>query len=108
MKKSPIVLFVFLLAVAGFQSLEAQGFRNFELGTRAATLGGAFVARADDVSAVYYNPAGLAFLPGFRFKTNLCYLEMTTKADIPGYEQTYESDPVQFRGSHRLVWLSIP
>jgi long-chain fatty acid transport protein len=112
MKRLSVIFFVFLLAVTGFQSLGAQGFRNFELGTRAATLGGAFVARADDVSAVYYNPAGLAFLPGFRFKTNLTYLEMTTKADVPGYEQTYESDPVQFRGSHFLAvningWLAF-
>ena len=112
MKRLSIPFFLIFLAVTGFQSLGAQGFRNLELGTRAATLGGAFVARADDVSAVYYNPAGLAFLPGFRFKTNLTYLEMTTKAEVPGYERIYESDPVQFRGSHFLAvningWLAF-
>lgn len=36
----------------------AQGFEV--LGTRAAGMGGAFVAVADDASAVYWNPAGLA------------------------------------------------
>ncbi|HEU4692609.1 MAG TPA: hypothetical protein VFS23_29810, partial [Vicinamibacterales bacterium] len=35
--------------------------QTFELvGTRAAGMGGAFVAVADDSSAVYWNPAGLA------------------------------------------------
>ena len=38
---------------ASAQSFEA-------LGTRAAGMGGAFVAVADDASAVYWNPAGLA------------------------------------------------
>jgi hypothetical protein len=36
----------------------AQGFEA--LGTRAAGMGGAFVAVADDATAVYWNPAGLA------------------------------------------------
>jgi hypothetical protein len=36
--------------------------QSFEvLGTRAAGMGGAFVAVADDASAVYWNPAGLVF-----------------------------------------------
>ena len=35
--------------------------QSFEvLGTRAAGMGGAFVAVADDATAVYWNPAGLA------------------------------------------------
>ena len=35
--------------------------QRFEvLGTRAAGMGGAFVAVADDATAVYWNPAGLA------------------------------------------------
>ena len=36
----------------------AQTFET--VGTRAAGMGGAFVAVADDASAVYWNPAGLA------------------------------------------------
>ena len=44
-----------LLAPGG---ASAQGFES--LGTRAAGMGGAFVAVADDAAAVYWNPAGLA------------------------------------------------
>ena len=48
----------------------AQTFETF--GTRAAGMGGAFVAVADDASAVYWNPAGLA-LGGSYFSLVLDY-----------------------------------
>jgi long-chain fatty acid transport protein len=37
------------------------GFALFEHGTRAVALGGAFGATADDPTALYFNPAGIAF-----------------------------------------------
>ncbi len=47
------------LATLLFQAnAEAQGFET--VGTRALGMGGAFVAVADDATAVYWNPAGLA------------------------------------------------
>src|SRR5688572_32264596 len=46
----------FLLVAAAPGLSEAQA----PLGTRAAGMGGAFVGVADDASAVYWNPAGLA------------------------------------------------
>jgi long-chain fatty acid transport protein len=42
----------------------AGGFNIYEMSTRATALGGAFTATADDASAVFYNPAGLAWQPG--------------------------------------------
>jgi len=39
-------------------------FLKIGVGARAAGLGEAFVALADDASALYWNPAGLALLPG--------------------------------------------
>lgn len=83
MGKKAFILFMILFTVSGFCYLKASGFRNFELSARAATLGGAFVARMDDASAVFYNPAGLAFLTGFRVKTNINYLQMTSTAKHP-------------------------
>ena len=38
----------------------AGGFSIFEAGSQATAMGGAFVAQADDPSAMFYNPAGLA------------------------------------------------
>lgn len=52
------LLLVTALVAAGPAS--AAGFSIFEAGSRATGMGGAFVAVADDQSAMFYNPAGLA------------------------------------------------
>lgn len=52
------LLVLFPLAAAGAGEARAQSFAA--AGTRAAGMGGAFVAVADDASAIYWNPAGLA------------------------------------------------
>lgn len=53
-----IALFATLLSLTFSISVHAQTFGG--VGTRAAGMGGAFVAVADDASAVYWNPAGIA------------------------------------------------
>jgi hypothetical protein len=45
-----------LLALVSFEAAFAQG----QVGTRASGMAGAFVAVADDATAVYWNPAGIA------------------------------------------------
>lgn len=59
MRRSVIRIFLAagLVSVAAFPA-ESQVFEA--VGTRALGMGGAFVASADDASAVYWNPAGLA------------------------------------------------
>lgn len=106
MGKKTNILFAALFVISGSCYLEASGFRNFELGARAATLGGAFVARVDDASAVFYNPAGLAFLSGIRLKTNIYFLKLRLTAEYPGSPKPFESTPFQFRGSH-FISLNI-
>ena len=44
----------------------AAEFLNIPVGPRATAMGGAFGAIADDLSAVYWNPAGLARINGGR------------------------------------------
>jgi long-chain fatty acid transport protein len=51
-----------LLGVAG--NAAGSGFNLYEAGARGTALGGAFTATADDGSALFYNPAGIAFLEG--------------------------------------------
>lgn len=41
-----------------------SAFSIAQLGARAAGMGTAFIATADDGSAIYFNPAGIAFQPG--------------------------------------------
>jgi len=43
-----------------------SGFALYEDGARASSLGGAVVGRADDLSALFYNPAGITQLPGLQ------------------------------------------
>lgn len=43
----------------------AGGFQLNEVGARAMGMGGAFAAQANDLTALYFNPAGLAYQKGF-------------------------------------------
>jgi hypothetical protein len=53
---------ILLLATVLYHPLAtAQPFRPYLVGSRAAGLGGAFTALADDGSGPYYNPGGVAF-----------------------------------------------
>ena len=52
-----IILIIFLLPGRGWGDFDDTG-----LGARAIGLGGAYTALADDIYALYYNPAGLAAL----------------------------------------------
>src|SRR4051795_1599429 len=47
-----------MLAVSG--AAFGAGFGLFEQGAKATAMGGAFAATADDPSAIFYNPAGIA------------------------------------------------
>jgi long-chain fatty acid transport protein len=62
-------LFLVLLAFVLLPPL-AHGscFAIFENGVRASGMGGAFAAIADDGSAIFYNPAGIAFQKGLRMQ----------------------------------------
>ena len=56
-----VAMGVLAVAFAATNRLDAAGFALFEQGHKATALGGAFVAQADDPSAMFYNPAGNAF-----------------------------------------------
>src|SRR5258705_4907594 len=51
-----VTLMACLLSATAF----GAGFSIFEQGAKASGMAGAFVATADDPSAVFYNPAGIA------------------------------------------------
>ena len=65
MKKNYLLIFLFLLTIdiiAQNPNLGTSGaqFLEIPVGARAAGLGGAFVALTDDISSVFWNPAGAA------------------------------------------------
>jgi len=57
--KSILVFALVVISISGFAL--ANGFNLNGIGSRAVAMGGAFVGLADDFSAVYWNPAGIAF-----------------------------------------------
>ena len=63
-----IAVFALFLPLTLPASLHAQTFGG--VGTRAEGMGGAFVAVADDASAVYWNPAGIATGATFDFQAS--------------------------------------
>jgi len=106
MEKSKSLLLPFLsltLAVSSFP-LTAADYEPYDPGSRAPALGGAFVARADDVTALFANPAGLAFLKGLRFKTNFFGGKPALSAVQPAGGSTFRSDPLHFSGSFAASW----
>ncbi len=63
MMRNVLALGLVLLLTAGVASAD---FLEVETGARAMGMGGAFVAVADDVTALHWNPAGLAAFEGFQ------------------------------------------
>jgi long-chain fatty acid transport protein len=67
---------VMVLVVA--QSSFGAGFALYESSARGNALGGAMVGRADDPSALFYNPAGITQLPGMQFMAGATFIVPST------------------------------
>lgn len=108
MKKRFIYIIFIISFLISAQYLKASGFAIYGLGARASALAGAFVARADDNSAIYYNPAGIAFLDGFRMKANIQFGPLKSTAFNPGTQLDYSSAPLQIEGLYYVTWSPFP
>lgn len=63
------------LAVAAWAPLaQGAGFGLYEGSARGNALGGTLVGRADDPSALFYNPAGITQLPGDQFMAGITFI----------------------------------
>lgn len=67
-----------VLLAGGFQARTAQaaGFDFFEQGSKAMGMAGAFVAQADDPSAIFYNLGGLALAEGKKAAAGVTVLQL--------------------------------
>jgi hypothetical protein len=90
-----VATLVFTLTVASFASGQEGP------GSRASGMGGAFVAVADDASAVYWNPAGLASGPVFNVMIDFGATDLT-----PG--EPADAEAVAGQRSTRLVAMGMP
>jgi long-chain fatty acid transport protein len=94
-----------------------SGFSLYEAGARASALMGTMVARADDPSAIFYNPAGLVQLPGFQVMGGVSFIiphtEIVTQSG-PFNNNTFAGSRVHmvphFFATYKLadrVWLGL-
>lgn len=87
------VLGIVALLIASTGGVFANGMRLVSQDAFAASRGEAFVATADNPSAIYYNPAGITQLEGsqLRFGANLLYYDPTFQppAGQPNSTNTY-------------------
>jgi long-chain fatty acid transport protein len=100
---------IWLSAVAGCVLLApaasfGAGFALFEHGARAVALGGAFGATADDATAIYYNPAGLAFQTGTQLAAGVYFITESSTFDganpYPGQGYTVDMKILIFYPPH--------
>ncbi|GAB4304511.1 MAG: outer membrane protein transport protein [Desulfuromonadia bacterium] len=67
MKRTLITTLAAAPLLAASVAAHGAGFKVNEQGMKAMAMGNAFVAQADDPSALYYNPAGIGFFTGGKF-----------------------------------------
>jgi long-chain fatty acid transport protein len=90
-----------LVAVVAALSVSANGFRLADQDAFATARGEAFVATADNASAIYYNPAGITQLEGVNFRSGLygIYLDPSYTPPPPANNNTFHID-------HQ--WAAVP
>ena len=76
-------LWISAVLLAGGTTILANGFRLPDQDAQATARGEAFVATADNPSAVYYNPAGLTQLQGHNARVGLDCLSFTSRYESP-------------------------
>ncbi len=84
-----IVLFLTLPS-----SADADAFRNPLQDAAAIAQGNAFVAQANNASAVFYNPAGITQLPGLQIAGGMQFFSINTRFTGPGGASVTNSSPV--------------
>lgn len=67
-------VYTILIALLFSATLFASGFQINEHGARGMAMGGAFVGLANDASAAYLNPAGIAFFKGTKLSLGATYI----------------------------------
>jgi long-chain fatty acid transport protein len=64
-----------LMVVLSSYTLLASGFSIYEQGAKATAMGGAFIAQANDASAVFYNPAGITDFTGIKTQLGVTIIQ---------------------------------
>ncbi len=89
---------LFVLAASG--NVFGSGYSIYEQGAKAMANGGAFSARADDPSALFFNPAGILQLPGIQVNLG------TTAVLLDGSKFISSTDGQEYRQLNSTEWPS--
>ncbi|MBU0951298.1 MAG: PorV/PorQ family protein [Elusimicrobia bacterium] len=103
-KKRILISVIFSLIVFCFSNLHAQStgleFLNIAPGARSAGMGEAFTPLADDLNAVYYNPAGLGFITRSEFQATYSYWLGDTYIGSGGFLYPSHTGTVALNGTY--------
>jgi long-chain fatty acid transport protein len=108
MRRGITAIVVFSLVFFGLSSLShGSGFLIYEHGAAAMAMGGAFVALANNPTAVFHNPAGLAFLEGTQISMGTTLITSSTSLELTNLATTVETVhqwfyPSNFYISHKI------
>jgi long-chain fatty acid transport protein len=108
MRRGITAIAIFSLVFFGLSSLShGSGFLIYEHGAAAMAMGGAFVALANNPTAVFHNPAGLAFLEGTQISMGTTLITSSTSLELTNLATTVETVsqwfyPSTFYISHKI------
>jgi long-chain fatty acid transport protein len=112
------LLMVIVSVVFSAELCSASGFALYEASARGNALAGAMVARADDPSALFFNPAGITQLPGLQMMAGATFImpstNVTTYPNSPKAVTTKSVDntwiPAHLYATYQAtekVWLGL-
>jgi long-chain fatty acid transport protein len=108
-----IVLLTIVLVFSSLGSAYGAGFALYEFGARGTSMAGTMIGRADDPSAVAYNPAGITQLPGTQTMVGFSVVAPGGKIETPGdttkIEKNYWIPPHAYvtRQMSDRIWLGL-
>lgn len=101
MRAFRLVLIASFLILCGASSGYGAGFAMYEYSARGNALGGGLVGRADDPSALAYNPAGITQLEGTGFMAGATTINPGASVEIDG--TTYDAESKYWTPPHLYV-----
>jgi long-chain fatty acid transport protein len=96
-----IVVLTLFFFISSLGTAFGAGFALYEFGARGTSMAGTMIGRADDPSAVAYNPAGITQLEGTQTMVGLSVVTPGVKVETPG--ETTESETNYFTPPHAYV-----
>lgn len=99
MKRKACITASMFLLLLGFGPLtHGAGFLIYEHGAAAMAMGGAFVAVANDPTAIFHNPAGIAWLDGTQISVGSTLITSKSSLELPNWpgEKTWDVESQLF------------